>query len=303
MTVWLCSGQGAQKPQMGADLLDLNEVSETFSVMGEILERDLASLAKEGTEDEINDTAVAQALTMAISVGLGRELKRRGFTPNAIVGFSLGQISALVLADILTLEEATQLLKVRSSSMAGACAGNPGGMLALMGANLQDAKEVCAQASGDDVLVCANHNAPGQIVISGHNEALERAQAIWEEAGNKSVRLNTAGAFHSPLMESAANEVETFCSSLNFKEPSVTLICNTDAKPFLVEEASKRLSAQVKGEVMFEESIRALLDEGEDDFVEVGFGSVLVNLVKRIDRSTNRVSVGKREKFDEYVGA
>lgn len=301
MTTWLCSGQGAQKPGMGADLLDIPEVEEVFTVMSDGLGIDLVRLAKEGTADEINDTEAAQALTMAVSVGLGKALKAKGFTPDSIIGFSLGQISALVLADVLTLEDATQLLKVRSRSMAQVCEVNPGGMVALMGASLGDAEELCAQASEDDVLVCANHNAPGQIVISGHNPALERAQAIWKEAGKKSVRLATSGAFHSPLMAPAAQEVEKFCSSIQFNEPSVTLICNTDAKPFIAQEASKRLAEHVQSGVMFEQSVRALLDSGETDFVEVGFGGVLANLVKRIDRGTNRVCIGTREAFDQYT--
>ncbi len=301
MTVWLCSGQGAQKPGMGADLLVLPEVTDVFDVMSRELEMDLHQLACEGTPEEINQPEAAQALTMAVSVGVGLALKARGFAPDALIGFSLGQISALVLSEMLPLEEAARLLKVRSSSMAAACAANPGGMVALMGATLDDAEALCAEAAGDDVLVCANHNAPGQIVISGHNDALERAQQLWKDAGKRAVRLATAGAFHSPLMEPAATEVERFCSSLAFREPAVTLICNTDAQPFLVSEAAARLGQQVKSGVLFEQSVRALIDEGETDFVEVGFGGVLTGLVKRIDKETTRVSVGTFDQFEAYV--
>lgn len=301
MTVWLCSGQGAQKPGMGADLLDVPEVADTFATMSQGLGIDLGRLAREGTADEINEPQAAQALTMAVSVGVGRALKARGFAPDALIGFSLGQISALVLAEMLSLEEATQLLKVRSSAMAAVCAAQPGGMVALMGATLDEAQTLCAEAAGSDVLVCANHNAPGQIVISGHDAALERAQQLWKDAGKRSVRLATAGAFHSPLMEPAATEVEKFCSSLQFHEPAVTLICNTDAKPFLVEEAAARLGRQVKSGVLFEQSVRALIDDGETDFVEVGFGGVLTGLVKRIDKETTRACVGTREQFEAYA--
>ncbi len=275
---------------MGSDLLDIPEVSEVFVTMSKILGIDLIDLAKNGTADEIDDTETAQALTMAVSVGIGKALKARGLSPDAIIGFSLGQISALVLADILTLEEASWLLKVRSGSMAKACAEQPGGMVALMGATLDEAQALCTENAEGDVLVCANHNAPGQIVISGHNAALDRAQERWKEAGKRSVRLATAGAFHSPLMASAAREVESFCESITFKEPSVTLICNTDAKPFVVEEASKRLGKHVESGVMFEQSVRALIDDGETDFVEVGF-----------DKEASRVCLGTREAFDEYV--
>lgn len=303
MTVWLCSGQGAQKPGMGADLLDIPEVAEVFETMSEGLELDLVNLATKGTAEGVNDTEAAQALTMAVSVGLGRALRARGFAPDAIIGFSLGQISALVLADVLSLEDATALLKVRSKAMAQACAAHLGGMVALMGATLEDAEALCAEAAEGDVLVCANHNAPGQIVISGDNDALERAQTAWKEAGKKSVRLATSGGFHSPLMADAAQEVEKFCGILEFSEPSVTLICNTDAKPFVSAQAAQRLGLHVRSGVMFEQSVRSLLDDGETDFVEVGFGGVLTNLVKRIDRSANRVCVGNREAFDEFIAA
>lgn len=303
MTVWLCSGQGAQKPGMGADLLALPEVANVFDVMSRELGVDLARLAREGSAEEINEPEAAQALTMAVSVGVGMALKARGFAPDALIGFSLGQISALALSEMLTLEEAAQLLKVRSSTMAAACVANPGGMVALMGATLDDAQALCAEAAGSDVLVCANHNAPGQIVISGHNDALERAQQLWKDAGKRSVRLATAGAFHSPLMEPAATEVERFCSSLGFRDPAVTVICNTDARPFLVEEAAARLGQQVKSGVLFEQSVRALIDDGETDFVEVGFGGVLTGLVKRIDKEVTRTAVGTLDQFEAYVSA
>lgn len=301
MTVWLCSGQGAQKPGMGADLLDIPEVSETFAVMSEGLGVDLADLSRAGSEEEVNSTEVAQALTMAVSVGIGKALMGQGLRPDALIGFSLGQMSALVLSGMLSLDEATKLLKVRSVSMSAACADNPGGMMALMGATLDEAEDLCAQAAGSDVLVCANHNAPGQIVVSGHDGALERAQQQWKELGKRSKRLATAGPFHSPLMAPAATEVERFCSSLNFQEPEITVICNTDAKPFLVAEAAKRMGAQVQSGVLFEESVRALIEKGESDFVEVGFGGVLTNLVKRIDKETTRHAVGTREQLETYI--
>lgn len=303
MTVWLCSGQGAQKPGMGADLLVVPEVADTFDVMSEGLKLDLAKLSQEGSEDEINQTEVAQALTMAVSVGVGRALQAQGRKPDAIIGFSLGQMAALVLSEMLSLKEATQLLKVRSSAMAAACAANPGGMVALMGASLEDAEDLCAQAAGSDVLVCANHNAPGQIVISGQDGALERAQQIWKDLGKRSKRLATSGAFHSPLMASAASEVETFCESLDFQTPAVTVICNTDAKPFLVEEAASRMGRQVENGVLFEESVRALISQGQTDFVEVGFGGVLTNLVKRIDKEVSRCAVGTKEQLDAYLAS
>ena len=301
MTVWLCPGQGAQKPGMGADLLGLDEVDRVYDVMSDILDIDLRYLSLQGTEDEINEPEAAQALTMAVSVGVGEALKARGFEPDAVIGFSLGEISGLVIAGILSLEDATRILKVRSRSMAKACAAEKGAMLALLGATLEDAEEICAECSEGDVLVCANHNAPGQIVVSGHEGAVDRAQAAWADRRKKSAKLATAGAFHSELMSSAAEDVHVACKGVEFKEPAVPLVCNTDASPFIAEEAADRLSDQVKGAVLFEQSVRYMLDQGETDFVEVGFGKVLTGLVRKIDKSASRENVGTLEQFEKYV--
>ncbi|WP_251211763.1 ACP S-malonyltransferase [Adlercreutzia murintestinalis] len=301
MSVWMCSGQGAQKPGMGTDLLDLPQVADTFTVLSKELGIDVALLAKDGTPEEVNGAVAAQALTMAVSVGVGRVLQDAGIRPDAIIGFSLGQISALVLAGVLSLEDAARLLKVRATAMDAACQKNPGGMVALMGASVEEARALCeAQAQGG-VLVPANMNCPGQVVISGTPDALDRASAAWKDAGKKAVKLATAGAFHSPLMADAAQEVETFCASLDFAEPQVTLLCNTDARPFVAAEAAARLGAQVCSGVMFQQSVEALIAQGETDFVEVGFGGVLVNLVKRIDRGTTRAALGTREQLDAYM--
>lgn len=303
MSVWMCPGQGAQKPGMGADLLVIPEVARVFDTMSSILGIDLGALAQDGTPEQVNQTEAAQALTMAVAVGVGEALYARGFAPSALVGFSLGQMSALVLSRALTLEDATALLQVRSAAMARECANNPGGMMALMGATLEDAQVLCEESAEGDVLVCANHNAPGQIVVSGTEEALARAETAWKEAGRKAKRLATQGAFHSPLMAGAAADVEEFCKTLDFAEPTVTLICNTDAQPFVISEAAARMGSHVTSGVMFQQSIQALIDAGETEFIETGFGGVLCNLVKRIDPAVERTKIGTLEAFEDYVSA
>lgn len=297
----MCPGQGAQKPGMGADLLSVSEVADTFATMSKILGLDLAALAQDGTAEQINQTEAAQALTMAVSVGVGEALYARGLKPDALVGFSLGQISALVLSRTLSLEEATKLLQVRSTAMARECEANPGGMMALMGATLDAAEVLCEENAQGDVLVCANHNAPGQIVISGTDEALSRAEVAWKDAGKKAKRLATQGGFHSPLMAKAADEVRAYCEGVSFAEPQVTLICNTDARPFAVEEAAERLGKHVGSGVLFQQSIEALIADGQTEFIEVGFGGVLCNLVKRIDPEVERIKVGTLEALDEFT--
>lgn len=303
MAVWLLPGQGAQEPGMGAGLSALPEAARVFQTASDRLGMDIERLATTAEADEVNDAFNAQALTMTVTVGLGRELMARGVQPDALVGFSLGQISALALADVLSLEQAFDLLKVRSEAMARACRQNPGGMLALLGASVADAEELAAQQAKGDVLVAANHNAPGQVVVSGTDAALDRAQAAWQDAGKRCVRLNTAGAFHSPLMAPAGQAVAEKCAELDFADPRVPLLCNTDAQPFTAAQAADRLSRQMQQPVLFQESIEALIAAGHNSFVEVGHGKVLMNLVKRIKRKTDRQHVGTVPELEEYCAA
>ena len=291
MSVWMMPGQGAQKVGMGTDLLVLPEVEETFEMAKKATGIDLVALSKEGDEAQINDALNSQILTSALSVGLARALLAKGITPDAIVGFSLGEISGLMVSGILTLEEGFALLNERSHALADACKKNAGAMLALLGATHEDAQSVCDACAEGDVLVCANYNAPGQVVVSGNVAAIDRAEAYWKEQSKRCSRL----------MEDAATRVGEFCKTLSFKQPTFPLICNTDAKPFVVDEAIDRLSSQVKSSVMFEQSIQALSAKGESHFIEVGFGGVLTNLVKRIDRKADRIKIGTYVEWEKEV--
>lgn len=301
MTVGRLPGQGAQKPGMGADLLELPQVAQTFALASDVLGLDLADLSRNGSAEDVSRPFNAQALTMAVSVGTGRFLQANSLVPSAVLGFSLGQIGALALAGVLSDEQAFRLLKVRATAMAAASEQVPGGMLALLGANAQDAEELCGECAGGEVLLPANYNCPGQIVISGTEAAIERAGARWKELGSKASRLNTSGAFHSPLMEQAAEAVAEACADFDFREPEVPLICNTDARPFRASEAMARLAAQVKSPVRFSQSVEYLIAQGETDFLEVGFGAVLNGLVKRIDRTTNRMKAGALDQVRDLL--
>lgn len=298
MTVLLCSGQGAQKPGMGADLLEIEEVADTFACASDVLGIDLVKLTTEGSDEEINDAFNAQALTMTVSVGIGRALVARGLQVDGFIGFSLGEISALALAEVLSLEDTYRLLKVRAQAMEKACKEHAGAMLALLGADEESACKLCTDCAEGDVLVPANFNSLVQIVISGDVAAIDRAEAAWKELGKRSARLKTAGAFHSPLMASAAAELGEFCKTLSFSEPKVPILCNTDAAPFKADEAAQRLEKQVKSSVLFCQSVQNFAAQGEARFIEAGVGGVLFNLVKRIDKSLDRSKVGTKEEFD-----
>lgn len=160
MTVWMCSGQGAQSEGMGADLLDILEVREVFERASEVLEIDLVHLAKEGSAEEVNDTFNAQALTMVLTVAIGKALMAQGKKPDALIGFSLGEISTLALAGILSLDDAFKLLKVRASAMAEACQQREGAMLALLAASHEDAEAVCEACSWERYLAAGELQLP-----------------------------------------------------------------------------------------------------------------------------------------------
>ncbi len=307
MAVWLCPGQGAQKAGMGADFFAQGSarfarLADVFATAGRITGVDAAVLACEGTDEQVNDPFNAQVLTAALSIGIGFELMERGFEPQALVGFSLGQISALALSGMLGVEDTFALLKERAAGMASACEEHPGAMCALLKASHEEAAELCQKQSQVQILVPANYNAPGQVVVSGEFEAVERAEQAWGALpGKRAKRLNVAGGFHSPLMAAAADRTGKAAQALEFKEPRIPVLCNTDAKPLTTASVAQRLELQVKSPVMFEQSIAALLEQGADEFVEVGFGDVLTGLVKRQDRGVTRACTGTVEEFDAYT--
>lgn len=196
--VFMASGQGSQKPGMGADLLDIPEVANVFACASDVLGRDVAALVRDASPEELNDTRNAQIAIAALSVGMGRSLEARGIEPDALLGFSLGQISAMVLGGMLAEEDAFALIAERSRLMGEAADANPGVMSALLKITLPEAEALCAQCAEDEVLAPANLNGGGQIVIAGTPAAVTRAEEAWAASKGRFSRLATSGAFHSP---------------------------------------------------------------------------------------------------------
>ncbi len=303
MAVLLCSGQGAQKVGMGADLLSVPEVAEAFEQASDVLGVDVAALSREGSADDINAAFNAQALTVALSLGIGRTLQARGLAVSAIVGQSLGQITGLALSGSLSDKDMLALLDVRAHALEESCAAQAGGMMALLGVDEQTAQALCDECAHGDILVLANYNCPGQIVASGMIDAIDRLQEVAREKRIRCARLNTAGAFHSPLMQQASQKVKAFCETLTFADPEILLICNTDARAFVASEAAQRLGSQVVSPVLFNQSIQSLIEQGETCFIEAGFGGVLFGLVKRINKNVTRYKVGTREELEALCEA
>lgn len=304
--VFMASGQGSQKAGMGADLMDVPEVAATLACASDVLGRDIAHLMTdegEGAQAALNETRNAQAAIAALSIGIGRALMARGIKPAALLGFSLGQVSALALSGMLTDEEAFALIDVRSRVMDEAAQANPGAMSALLKADPEKAQALCEACAEGDVLRPANYNCPGQIVIAGTVPAIERAEAAWSDQGGRASRLATQGAFHSPLMEQACKPFAEYLETVQFSEPDVPVICNTDASPLDAKTVRERMVAHLISPVRFDESVTKLASSGATIFAEVGYGGVLSGLVRRINKELDRPCIQDKASFDAFVDA
>ena len=218
--------------------------------------------------------------------------------PAAALGFSLGQVSALAVSGMLSEEETYRFVKARAEFMAEAASAHAGAMSALLKADDEAVRTVCESCAQGDVLVPANYNSPGQIVISGTPDAVARAEEAWAAEGKRFARLATSGAFHSPLMADAAEKLAEYLVGIEFSEPVIPLICNVDASPLSAACAREHLAEHLTHPVRFQQSVEALEEQGHTTFWEVGFGGVLENLVKRIDRKASRACVQDLASFD-----
>jgi [acyl-carrier-protein] S-malonyltransferase len=301
LPVFMCSGQGSQKPGMGADLFDVPEVAAAFDTAGAVFGCDMRALVSGGDAAALNETRNAQAAIVTLSLGIARALEARGVRPGAVLGFSLGQITALALAGMVSDEQMFDIVAHRAAYMGQAAEATDGCMSAFLKADEAALAPVVEAAAQGEVLVMANFNCPGQIVVSGATGAVERAEAAWTAAGKRCARLATQGAFHSPLMAPAAEAFADYLQGVEFSEPAVPLISNTTARPLHAADARDQLVAHLTHGVRFEQSVNYLVGQGARAFVETGFGGVLSGLVRRIDKSLERACVQDAKSFAAYV--
>lgn len=295
---FLLSGQGSQRPGMGATLFGMPEIDEVFCEASDVCGFDVAAACLDETGASLADTAVSQPALCALSVAQVRALVKRGIKPDYVAGFSLGQIGALAASGMLDAKTAFSLVRDRSRAMAEACRLRPGSMCALMGGTEQEVFEVCSSCAEGDVLVPANFNAPGQIVVSGDATAVARAKEAWSGPGRRSAMLATVGAFHSPLMRPAAEVFAARLENVIFDEAKIPLVCNVDARPLLADDAAAHLVAHLTSPVLFSQSVTWLVEQGVDTFVECGTGGVLAGLVRRVDKGTVRMRIESREDLE-----
>ena len=298
-TAFTFPGQGSQSVGMGRALAESYAAARrVFEEVDEALGESLSTVIFEGPDDALTLTANAQPALMATSIATLRALEDTGVdvaaTARFVAGHSLGEYSALVAAGSLSVTDAARLLRARGLAMQGAVAAGEGAMAALLGVDLEVAAAVAAEAAGDDVCDVANDNAPGQVVLSGSKAAVERALAIAKTRGAKrAVLLAVSAPFHCSLMAPAAEAMAEALAAATVRAPVVPLYANVTAAPVSDPAEIRRLLVeQVTGTVRWRESVAALAAGGVDCFVEIGAGTVLTGLAKRIAKDARAFAVG-----------
>lgn len=284
MHAYVFPGQGAQYSGMGQNLYQSSsKAKEMFETANEVLGYKITDIMFTGSDEDLKQTKVTQPAIFLHSVILASTIE--DFRPDMTAGHSLGEFSALVAAGALSFEDGLTLVYKRAMAMQKACEINPSSMAAILGMENELVEEVCA--SIDDVVVPANYNSPGQIVISGSNSGIDKAiAALTEKGAKRAVKLPVGGAFHSPLMEPAKEELQRAIESTTFNTPGCPVYQNVNASPVTdPSEIQSNLVDQLVSPVKWTQTVLNMIHDGANHFTEVGPGKVLQGLIKKTDRS------------------
>ena len=284
MHAYIFPGQGAQFSGMGLDLYEKFPVAqELFEEANSILGFSITDVMFEGTPEQLKETNVTQPAIFLHSVALVKTLGDT-FTPNMVAGHSLGEFSALVANGVLSFQEALTLVSQRALAMQKACELKPSTMAAVLGLEDDVVEKICAMTEG--IVVAANYNCPGQLVISGENEAINAAcEALLKEGARRALVLPVGGAFHSPLMEPAREELAAAIENTTFNEPTCPIYQNVTASAVnSAADIKKNLISQLTAPVRWTQSIQQMIADGATEFTEVGPGKVLQGLMRKINR-------------------
>jgi len=290
MNAYVFPGQGAQFTGMGLDLYEASEDAQhLFEDANDILGFHITDIMFEGDADALKETKVTQPAIFLHSIILAKTLGER-FQPDMVAGHSLGEFSALVANGALTFEDGLRLVSQRAQAMQKACELQPSTMAAVLGLEDDIVEKICATTEG--IVVAANYNCPGQLVISGEIEAINRAcETLKEEGARRALVLPVGGAFHSPLMEPAREELAAAIENTTFSKPNCPIYQNVTANAVTDEaEIKANLISQLTAPVRWTQSVQQMIEDGATLFTEVGPGKVLQGLVKKIDREAQVAS-------------
>ena len=294
MKAFVFPGQGAQFVGMGKDLYEKHPIAkELFEKANDILGFRITDIMFEGTDEELKQTKVTQPAVFLHSV-ISALCLGEDFKPEMVAGHSLGELSALVAAQCLTFEDGLKLVAKRAMAMQKACEATPGTMAAIIALADEKVEEVCAEVSKTTgVVIPANYNCPGQLVISGEAEAINVACAKLKEAGAKrALVLPVSGAFHSPLMQPAKDELEAAIAATDFRTPKCPVYQNVDALPHTdPEEIKANLIQQLTASVRWTKEVQNMIADGATVFTECGPGKVLQGMIAKISKGNDAVSV------------
>ena len=290
MKAFVFPGQGAQFVGMGKDLYETNATAkELFDKANEILGYSITDIMFNGTDEELKQTKVTQPAVFLHSV-ISALCMGEGFQPDMVAGHSLGEFSALVAAGALSFENGLKLVYARAMAMQKACEAQPSTMAAIIALPDEKVEEVCAAVSKEgNIVVCANYNNPGQIVISGNIDAVNEACEQLKAAGAKrALPLKVGGAFHSPLMQPAKDELQAAIEKTEFMTPKCPIYQNVDGKPHTdPAEIKENLIAQLTSSVRWAQCVQSMIADGADDFTECGPGKALRGMIAKINTEVN----------------
>ncbi|MDD2481878.1 MAG: ACP S-malonyltransferase [Lutispora sp.] len=297
-------GQGAQYMGMGKEIAENYKVAmNIFDRASEKLGIDMRKLCFEGDEEELGKTENTQPSILTTSIALLEVLKLKGIRPNITAGLSLGEYSALVASNAISFEDAVAVVKKRGKFMQEAVPAGEGAMAAIMGMDKNEVVRCLKMASGYGIVEPANYNCPGQVVIAGHTKAIERACSILKEKGARKVKfLPVSAPFHSSLLKGAGTKLSEELEKVQFNEMEIPVVSNVNAQIIKDKyEIKKLLIDQVSSSVLWEDSIRKMIEKGVDTFVEVGPGKSLSSFVKKIDKNASIYNVEDLESLEKTI--
>ena len=300
---WLFPGQASQKVGMGKDLFEKTEIGKKYyTIANDILDIDIQSISFNGPEELLNITKYTQPAIFIVSTIIGQIMIENGYSTNGVAGHSLGEYSALAVSGAYNFESGLELVKLRSESMYNAGKTNPGTMAAIVGLSAREVENLCTKNTSDNLVVAANYNTENQIVVSGHIESVEALiRTAKNNAAKMAVPLNVSGAFHSPLMTPAREELAAKLDSIDISDISIPLYTNVDPKPITKgRDIKDSLIRQLENPVLWYNSIEKMIRDGFTSFLEVGPGKVLQALNRKINNTIPTQGIQSYEDILNY---